>query len=353
MLLAGTALILAELALRGFVYFAREPFERFDLGAGTFALVPGEHTGAYGSRVVVNARGFTGRPLEDRSELDQRFVAVGNSCTFGAGDGVHTYPDILSLRLRAEAAGRRSRKEVVNAAISGLDTRQVTRRVRSRVAGLEPDVVLIYTGWNDLMKKSPLGQGEASITSDLIDWADRLWLVRGARKLVFHQLRPAMAAPATGPGSRSGRFRYFSPARFRTDLDDLVRAVREIGAEPLLMTLPSPLRDDLTAEQLRAGHITFPSVAGTYGVGEFVDLLAAYNDAIRQVARERDVPLLDLAEGFADIPDAARYFHDTMHPNDLGMDVIARLLEASLEDHGLLGAPSVPAEPRPERPAEG
>jgi len=346
--LAGLALVVAEIGLRGFVYFVREPFERFDLASGTFDLVPGQYPDAYGGRIVVNEAGFAGRPLRQRAAVEWRVVAVGNSCTFGGGDGVHTFPDLLAERLRARRRGATD-YEVINAGISGLDTQQVTRRTRSRVADLEPDVVVIYTGWNDLMKKSPIGQIGDGASAGVAAWLDDLWLVRGLRKVVFQRLRPIWADPATGPASRTGRFRYFEPRRYRDDLVELVRATRNMGAAPLLVTLPSPLRADLTPAQLAAARITFPSVAGTYRVGDFVDLIAAYNRVIRDVARQHDVALLDLADDFAAIPEAPRYFHDTMHPNDAGMALIAHRLEASLARHGLLAEP-VPKSTATEAP---
>lgn len=327
-LLAG---VVTESALRVYAHHLRDPAERWDAAAGTFTLVPGRHVGNAGP-VVVNEAGFVGDTpaAEDgRPAPRLRIVALGDSCTFGAGDGVHTYPALLARRLAARA-GDPDAVEVVNAGISGLDTAQVTRRLESRVARLRPDVALIYVGWNDLTRKSPLAQGDPGWRGDLVAALDDLWTVRAARKAVFQILRPRLAAPRTGPASRSGRFRYYVPVRFAEDLRRLVAGVRAIGAEPVLLTLPTPVHADATPAQLRLARITFPSVWGTYAVGDFLDLLAAHNLVIRQVAREADAPLVDLAGGLGSRPDAFRYFHDTMHPNDRGMEAIAVQLETSL-----------------------
>jgi lysophospholipase L1-like esterase len=53
------------------------------------------------------------------------------------------------------------RYEVVNAGVSGLNSELALRRLRSKVIDLDPDVVTIYIGWNDLMKVDPLSQGNA------------------------------------------------------------------------------------------------------------------------------------------------------------------------------------------------
>jgi lysophospholipase L1-like esterase len=330
--------VAGEAALRVYAHHLRDPAERWDAAAGTFALVPGRHVGAAGT-VVVNEAGFVGDAparAEGQPAPGLTIVALGDSCTFGAGDGVHGYPALLARRLATRAGGA-ERVEVVNAGISGLDTRQVMRRLDSRVAPLRPDVALVYVGWNDLTRKSPLAQGDLGWRGDLVAALDRLWAVRAARKAVFQILRPRLATPRTGPESRSGRFRYYVPVRYAEDLRRLVARVRAIGAEPVLLTLPTPLRPDATEAQIRRARITFPSVWGTYAVGDFLDLLAAHNLVIRQVAREADAPLVDLAGALGARPDAFRYFHDTMHPNDRGMEAIAVLLETSLTRLGWTG----------------
>ncbi len=328
---------LAECSVRTWAHYYRESAQKFDPEAGTYVLVPGRHRTPRGV-LVINSRGFVGAELEPPGDDLWRVVAVGDSCTFGGGDDVDTYPAMLDVRLDGrEAPGRRY--EVVNLGISGLDSGLALRRFRSEAPPLEPDVVTIYLGWNDLMKSDPLGQSRSSRWSGAAGLLDRLWLAKGLRKLLFFHVRPRLRPPATGPESRTGRFAGFRPDVYEENLTTLVGEVRELGARPLLVTLPTVVRPDMDVAALREARVVFPYFPSAYAVGDFLDLLAAYNRAIERVALVEQVPVVDLAARFEELPDPRPYFYDTMHTNSDGMARIAAVLEEGLAAEGLL-APS-------------
>lgn len=332
--LLAAGLVSAEIGLRTWAHYFREDVAVWDPRAGTYALVPGRHETAAGV-VVVNPAGFVGEPLAPDGPDLWRVVALGDSCTFGAGDGVDTYPAMLERRLEAEGRSGR-RYEVVNAAISGLFARDALRRLRAEVPPLAPEVVTVYVGWNDLMKRSPLSQQPSRAFSDLAHALDRLWLTRGLRKLLFLHLRSRLLAPATGPESDRGRFDDFRPLRYEATLERIVEATRALGARPLLATLPTVLRPWMNSGELRRARVVFPYLARTHAVGDFLDLIAAYNRSIRAVAERRSVPLVDLARRFRALEEPRPFFYDTMHPNPAGMRRIARWLHEALGREGLL-----------------
>lgn len=334
-ILIALVLTVAEGALRTWAYFFREQVARWDPGAQTFELIPGRHRTELGW-VLVNDAGFVGAPLEPEAPELWRIVAMGDSCTFGAGNARHTYPAMLDRRLdAAERPGLRY--EVVNGGISGLNSELVLNRLRSVVPPLEPDVITIYVGWNDLMKFDPMAQGRVNRWSGVARALDELWLARGMRKLIFFYVRPRLSEPATGPESDTGRFDDFVPGFYEENLRSLLAESREMGAEPLLMTLPTVVRPWMTVEDLRRSRVVFPYFRSAYGVGDFLDLVAAYNRTIRRVATEESVPLLDLARRFQTIRDSRPLFYDTMHTNAKGMEQIAVWLEEALRREGLLG----------------
>jgi hypothetical protein len=152
--LIALVLGLAEGTVRIWAWFFRESFARWDPSTGTFVLLPGHHRTELGW-VLVNRDGFVGEELAPDGPDLWRIVAMGDSCTFGGGNAVDTYPAMLEGRLKVrERPGLRY--EVVNAGISGLNSELVLHRLRSVVPRLDPDVVTIYVGWNDLMKVEPL-----------------------------------------------------------------------------------------------------------------------------------------------------------------------------------------------------
>jgi lysophospholipase L1-like esterase len=329
LLIAMAILGAAEALLRGWVYLIRDPSERFDTATNTFLLVPGNHPRPGGRPLRINSRGFVGDEFEDPVQPGTvRIVAVGDSCTFGAGTGLGSYPGLLERRLNA--AGHGHRYQVINAGIRGLNTELAFRRLVSKVIPLAPDIVTVYLGWNDLMKFEPGGQVEKPGVRILARALDQLWMVKGIRKLLFYYLRPLVSTPATGPASRTGAFRDYRPAVFEGNLEKIILTVKWGGGRVVLLTLPSVVSDDMTAEDLRRANVVFPYYASAYGVGDMVDVIAAYNRSIRDMARREHVMLIDLAAELDVRPDRRSLFYDTMHPSQKGRELIASILARSL-----------------------
>jgi lysophospholipase L1-like esterase len=325
---------LAELTVRGWAYYLRDDVEKFDAATNTFVLVPGVHRSSAGL-AHINSDGFAGPELfEDGTDL-WRIVAIGDSCTYGGGHLTESYPAHLQ-RLLEDRPGRRY--EVVNAGISGLDSELALRRLVSKVLPLEPDVVTLYLGWNDLMKYDPVSQAGESPWSGVARLLDRMWLAKGLRKLIFFHLRPSTNPPRTGTEGRSGRFTEFKPAVYEANLREMVRAIREAGAEPLLITLSTVVREDMSAEDLRRAGVVFPYFPSAYGTGDLRDLVASYNRAVRRVGIEMGVPVADLGRRFDALPDPTPFFWGTMHTNHEGNALVAAELARELEENGLLAA---------------
>jgi lysophospholipase L1-like esterase len=326
---------LIEGALRAYVYVFRSPAERFDLATNTFVLLPGTYPTPNPDPIVVNSRGFIGAEFEDPPPPGTlRIVTVGDSCTFGQGSLRGTYPALLEERLQADADGRRY--QVVNAAIQGMNSELALRRLESRVVPLHPDLVTIYIGWNDLMKFDPEGQVESPRMALIARWLDRLWTVKGLRKLLFYNLRPRLAPPLTGPQSRTGRYADYHPAVFEHNLRTMIATARGIPARVVVMTLPTVVRDDMNVEDVRRAGVQFPYFRGANAVGDLLDLIAAYNRTIRRVAAEEGVSVVDLALEIDARPDRPTLFFDTMHATAAGREVIADVLARELRAQGVL-----------------
>lgn len=325
--------VLAEALVRGWSYYLREGYERFDIASGTMILVPGSHRGGH---VKINSAGFTGAELEPEGSDLWRIVSIGESTTFDGGNDQSPYPAKLKKLLESfETTSRRY--DVVNAGVQGLDSSLILKRLRSKVLPLHPQVVLIWSGWNDLMKYDPVGQDRDNRWANVSRALDKLWLVKGMRKVLFFYARQYINPPQTGPESRTGQFTQFTPTYFIENLKQMIGSIREAGAIPVLLELAMVVREDMTVEDLRAGHVMFPYFTSAYAVGDFIDLVEAYNRAIRQIALEEQVPVVALDAVFQARADFRGLFFDTMHTTDPGNQLIAEAVLQVLEDRKLLG----------------
>ncbi|MFO0687463.1 MAG: GDSL-type esterase/lipase family protein [Myxococcota bacterium] len=356
--LLALLLVVAELGLGYWAHHLRTPYEGWDTERGTPTLIPGRYATPFGV-VSIDARGFVAEaesaadlPVDvapsgvagDRRDARIRIAALGDSCTFGAGDPESTWPAALARRLARETGGGSSPRAahgrvaavVVNAGIAGLRSDEAIGRLAYTLAVVHPDVVPIYLGWNDLMKDAPRSQTRAAPLSRLWRAIDDLWLVRGLRKLLFFHLRARFGAPRTGPAGETGRFTGFRPDHFEANLHHLIAATRAAGARPLLVTLPHSLRRDLTPMELLDPIRQYPYFWAGNALGDFVDLIDRYNETIRRVAESEAVPVADLAARFDRIERKPAYFLDTMHPNRRGNELIAEVLERTLQEQGML-----------------
>jgi lysophospholipase L1-like esterase len=169
-------------------------------------------------------------------------------------------------------------------------------------------------------------------------WLDRLWTVKGLRKLLFYNLRPRIAPPRTGPESRTGRYADYQPAVFERNLRQMIETARAIPAKVVVMTLPTVVSEDMSVEDVRRANVQFPYFRGASAVGDFVDLIAAYNRTIARVAAEEGVPVIDLALEINARPDRRALFLDTMHANEAGRELIADIVARELRAQGVLAA---------------
>jgi lysophospholipase L1-like esterase len=245
---------LVEVGLRIWVYYFRDEYARYDTLTGIPYLVPGIHRD---STVVVNSSGFVGAEIRPRTPDLWRIVALGDSSTFGHGSPLHAYPAVLGRMLEEKATPGRQ-YEVVNAGIEGLDSAQTLARLEQKVLSLQPNVLLVYVGWNDLMKFDPRGQARSDSLASLSRGLDGLWFIKGMRKLIFVELRPRIDPPATGPASRTGRFSDFEPKVYISNLRRIIAEGRAAGAAPALMTMITVVRPGDSAQDLVKARVFFP-----------------------------------------------------------------------------------------------
>ncbi len=103
----------------------------------------------------INSLGYRGREINKIKPKNKiRIVALGGSITFGSGtsDNEHTYSALLEEYLDEQidkATFADYSIEVVNAGIPGLRADSLLIYLKEKVLELKPDIVIIFSGWND------------------------------------------------------------------------------------------------------------------------------------------------------------------------------------------------------------
>ena len=111
---------------------------------------------------------------------------------------------------------------------------------------------------------------------------------------------------------------------FHASLISFVGVARAWGSEPVLMTQFNRMRaDDTFARQ------QYESNAQPVSYDEFVAMYTAFNETIREVARETKVLLIDLDKL---VPPSSQYIYDSVHLNDAGSALVADIVSHALAE---------------------
>jgi len=310
-----------------------EDLYTMDARSGLRVPVVGSH---YSGRITVNSLGFRGPELATpKSPGTVRLAFLGASTTWCgevSGDD-KTWPHLVTAALRA--AFPYVELDYLNAAVPGYTVRASLRNLEVRVAALEPDVVIIYEGANDLsgeMRELALKQGlirDAKIS-------ERSWLAR--HSLLWNLVEKNLDVLSAQDDARSniGRLQVDPAAiglRFRQDLTSLVEAAKEKAKVVAVVTFSiQPRADQDKEQQLRASASALyymPFIAPETLIAAY----ARYNEVIRQVAKETGVLLIDEVDS---IPGDALHFADTVHFTDSGSELMARRVVRALQAQQIL-----------------
>src|SRR5262245_31564768 len=253
-----------------------------------------------GNRVITNSFGMRSPPItRAKAPGVYRILSLGESTTFGERvEQEQTYSAVLEKRLNARNDGRRY--EVLNAGAPGYTIVQSGEYLSRFGIDFEPDVILIYHGYNDFLPTNFLAQrigSDAIQLSDLsmlerrhrLDQRVSAWLVSHSRILqwVHHLLEPSEVprAPVGETLAQDGQQAVRVPADDRRQtLERILTIARDHGA---ILVILVPCYGDFT------GH----------------------RDLLLSFARERGVPVIDLEEAVKRAGLERRsLFADRVHP---------------------------------------
>ncbi|MCO5296792.1 MAG: exo-alpha-sialidase [Fimbriimonadaceae bacterium] len=209
-----------------------------------------------------------------------KIVVFGDSTT-ALRTGVHL---VYADRLAEELASQGIASQIVNAGVGGNTTRQAVARLEHDVLARDPDLVIIQFGLNDSAVDVLRGRTEPRVSRSEYEW----------------------------------------------NLRTIIRRIKERGGEPILAT-PNP---GIWSERLLETYGQPPyDVNDRWGFNVYN---ARYAESVRRIAKETDVPLVDvyrMYEAQDRNPEKIEgWLSDGLHPNDEGHRALAAVLARRVAD---------------------
>jgi len=110
--------------------------------------------------MTFNSEGFRGPEfLSDKPDNVYRIFAIGGSTTFGMKNDYETWPYYLQKIF--DRIDLNYKVEVINAGISSAWSGSETKLIREKILDYNPDLLLVYDGWNDV--RMQLGEPQGRI----------------------------------------------------------------------------------------------------------------------------------------------------------------------------------------------
>lgn len=244
-------------------------------------------------------------------------VLMGCSCTqFGK------YDKFLAEAILANRP--KSSFTFVNLGVGGWSSHQGLRQLERDVVPMKPRVVTIYYGWNDHWCTFGLSDKEIG----RFNLQHRLLTMLSSKSRVA-QLINTVCFSGTSKGVTAQQ--RVSIDDFRYNLTQMVRIAKEHSIVPVLLTAPTSHR--VGKEPVYLAYRWLEKLS------DLVPLHRAYVNAVRDVALENDVHLVDLYGLFSKLSEvdlSASFTADGIHLTEQGDRRIAQYLYEHFDRTGLL-----------------
>ncbi|MEN8180986.1 MAG: SGNH/GDSL hydrolase family protein [Myxococcota bacterium] len=299
------------------------------------ANVPGFEAGG----IRINALGLRGPELRDlASRRPLRIVSLGDSGTFGIwlGEADSSQP-LAALHFDGYPEALRTlvgeRAEVINAGVAGYTSSHGLRQLVTKLLELEPDVVTVRFGVNDLkISRGP----QRRVEEPPSPWLRSLLYASFELRLTRLGLTAYRRASFLHP--RPGSLKAVDLARFRENLERFVELSRQEDFHLLFV--------EYVLRPLELGE--HPHHEAIYRKGGLPSLEAfhrehqRYQAVVRELAVREGIPLVETRDALTSSSELGFSAPDFTHPNAYGAEQIARALERALVELGWL--PRAPAD---------
>ncbi len=313
------------------------------------------------ARLGTNRWGFRGADMAaEKAEGACRIFALGGSTVFSGPLSLpETWPEVLAARLRGRYPGLTI--EMQNAAAEWHTSQHSLFKLLTLVLDLDPDLVLVYHGINDLGRslvpdlfavgayRSDYGHYHGPVARlarpGELDWPFvRIRLGYCFSDFLYHRVR--IAGPA-GDGVHGLGMAFFPRAEpvpveswpsleaFERNLSDIVSICRARGIDVILASQPALYREDLTeAERELLWTPISHQQDGRYpDLASMIDGMERFNATSRRVAEETGAGFAALATRD---PKTTEYLWDDVHYTAQACALIAELFDEHVANAGLL-----------------
>jgi lysophospholipase L1-like esterase len=247
----------------------------------------------YGRKI--NRMGYREREVNPvKKSGTRRVICMGDSIT---GQGNPGYAQYLHEKLAVDPPTT-DPWEAFNVGVYGYSSLQGLRLFQKEVKTLKPDVVTILYGWNDHWLCDVTDSRRMAVKMNSF-WG--ALLLDGLRQKRFYMLLMWAINPGRNNLTSAGQRQYrVPPAEYRATLTQFVKEIRAAGAIPILVTaarrnaMSKKKGSALSPEQANRAHDEYAAIT-------------------REVAKENQVALVDLAAAFAGSECDHYFARDGMH----------------------------------------
>jgi len=258
--------------------------------------------------IRINSFGFRGEEFSIKKDKNIiRIVCMGDSCTFGFGIKWTSYPDELQRLLGNNS--KRKRYEVINAGVPDYSSFQGLRLLERRILRLKPDIITISYGWNDIRRtREPPDKDQG--TNPYWFFIDNLFHKSRVYQGLGKAINSLKRKITENKKSRRKLVHRVSPSDFKNNLETMVKLAKSSEIKVFLLTQPQGKLEEPIPNFLK----------------QFLKDRNLYNNIIRTVSQQLQVPVIDMEAVFKDRNDD-RLFDDTkkdlIHPNLEGLKLTA------------------------------
>lgn len=317
------------------IHFMIEPH-----GLYTYTLKPGfERNGT-----VVNAQGFAQRETVPRERTPRvlRFAALGESTTQGHHVDIGSYPTYLRKVLETHAVGFKG-VESINGGVAGWISDQVALRVENEIAAFQPDIAILYCGWNDFVSYEPYGfVGEKSAFEQAMGGSKfhtqaACYFKSVALLSALYQKKVTKPWKEKPVSQSQGAAANNSYKHYLRSLDRIVVALRHenprirIAICTLVGRWPYGSANEFRASTGRTWWMKSHGLSPQ----EAQSKLCVFNDVIRHYAGDHDLLLIDAAAEFENL-DRSRLQWDFAHMHFEGYELLAEVMYEGLRQAGIV-----------------
>lgn len=268
----------------------------------------------------INSLGFRGEEVSTSKPVHTfRICCLGDSCTFGLKvKEEEAYPACLQKCLSERGA---QKFQVVNCGVPGYSSFQGLIQLKTRILGLDPDLITLYFGFNDMTPAVKYSDREAhaweqSLPARILAFFSGLRIFQLAFKTVKGKDRESPPKDGTPPPRAKRRV---SPKDFLSNVSAILESAGGKGIKVILLASP------LSSEGGKPARI----------------LDKRYNRTLRYLADSQaripgaGIALVDLPRILSGLENG-QFFLDPVHPSPAGHRIIAKRLMEKMEEMGIL-----------------